>query len=248
MASIDKREDGTYRARWREYPGGPQKTRRFARKGDAQTFLDGVRGDLARGVYIDPAGARVPFRDYAESWRAAQVHRRSTATQAETYLRLHAYPTLGKRPIGAILRSEIQAWVKSLSGALAPGSVEVVYRWVSTIFKAAVGDRLIAASPCVRVALPKRTSSKVVPLGVVDVEGLAAAVPERYRALIVFAAGMGLRQAECFGLTMDRVDFLRRAARVDRQLVAVRGGVPDLAGDAVQVSPNPPIGSGVRLL
>jgi integrase len=97
--------------------------------------------------------------------------------------------------------------VKSLSGALAPGSVEVVYRWVSTIFKAAVGDRLIAASPCVRVALPKRASSKVVPLRVVDVEGLAAAVPERYRALIVFAAGMGLRQAECFGLTMDRVDF-----------------------------------------
>jgi hypothetical protein len=31
MASIDKREDGTYRARWREYPGGPQKTRQFAR-------------------------------------------------------------------------------------------------------------------------------------------------------------------------------------------------------------------------
>jgi integrase len=43
----------------------------------------------------------------------------------------------------------------------------------------------------------------------------------------VFAAGMGLRQAECFGLTMDRVDFLRRAVRVDRQLVAVRGGVPE---------------------
>jgi integrase len=117
--------------------------------------------------------------------------------------------------------------VKSLSGALAPGSVEVVYRWVSSIFKAAVGVRLIAASPCVRVALPKRTSAKVVPLGVVDVEGLAAAVPERYRALIVFAAGLGLRQAECFGLTTDRVDFLRRAARVDRQLVAVRGGVPE---------------------
>jgi hypothetical protein len=73
-------------------------------------------------------------------------------------------------------------------------------------------------------ALPKRTSAKVVPLGVVDVQDLAAAVPERYRARIVFAAGMGLRQAECFGLTMDRVDFLRRAVRVDRQVVAVRGG------------------------
>ena len=190
-------------------------------------FLDGVRGDLARGVYIDPAGARALFQEYAESWRMAQVHRPSTAAQAETYLRLHAYPTLGKRPIGAVLRSEVQAWVKSLSATLAPGSVELVYRWVSTIFKAAVGDRLIAASPCVRIALPKRAATKVVPLSVSEVESLADAVPARYRALIVFAAGMGLRQGECFGLTVDRVDFLRRAVRVDRQLVVVRAGVPE---------------------
>jgi len=66
-----------------------------------------------------PAGGTL-FRDYAESWRAAQVHRASTAAQAETYLRLHAYPTLGRRPLGAIRRSEVQAWVKSLSIKLAP--------------------------------------------------------------------------------------------------------------------------------
>ena len=42
----------------------------------------------------------------------------------------------------------------------------------------------------------------------------------------MFAAGTGLRQGECFGLTVDRVDFLRRQVRVDRQLVAVSAGVP----------------------
>ena len=92
MASIDKRPNGRYRTRWREYPGGPQKTGHFDRKGDAKQFLDGVRGDLAHGLDIDPAGARTLFRDYAEAWRAGQVHRPSTAAQAETYLRLHAYP------------------------------------------------------------------------------------------------------------------------------------------------------------
>ena len=209
MASIDKRPNGRYRTRWREYPGGPQKTRHFDRKGDAQQFLDGVRGDLAHGLYIDPAGGRTLFREYAEAWRAGQVHRPSTAAQAETYLRLHAYPALGRRPLGAIRRSEVQAWVKALSGKLAPGSVELVYRWVSTIFKAAVGDRLIAASPRIRIALPKRADREVVPLSVSEVGALAAAVPDRYKALIIFAAGMGLRQGECFGLTVDRVDFLR---------------------------------------
>ena len=98
---------------------------------------------------------------------------------------------------------------------------------------------MMAASPCVRVALPKRASSKVMPLGAVDVEGLTAAVPERYRPPIVLAAGMGLRQAECFGLTVDRVEFLRRAARVDRQLVAVRGGVPEIGPPKTTAGPAP---------
>lgn len=95
MASIEKRPDGTYRARWREFPGGPQKTKHFDRKGDAERFTDALRGDLARGVYIDPQAGRIRFQDYAEQWRAGQLHRRSTAAQTETYLRLHAYPIFG---------------------------------------------------------------------------------------------------------------------------------------------------------
>lgn len=110
---------------------------------------------------------------------------------------------------------------------LTPGSVEHTYRWVATIFEAAVGDRLLGASPCVGITLPKGNDAEVVRLSVCEVEAMAAAVPDRYRALIVFAAGMGLRQGECFGLTVDRVDFLRRQVRVDRQLVAALHGVPE---------------------
>ncbi len=62
------------------------------------------------------------------------------------------------------------------------GHVELVYRWVSAIFEAAVGDRLMASSPCIRIALPKRNDAEAVPLTVTEVEALAAAVPDRYRA------------------------------------------------------------------
>jgi hypothetical protein len=51
MASIDKRRDGRWRARWREYPGGPQRSQHFARKVDAERQLDIIRGELARGTY-----------------------------------------------------------------------------------------------------------------------------------------------------------------------------------------------------
>ena len=49
--------------------------------------------------------------------------------------------------------------------------------------------------------------AKIVPLNVGEVEALAA-VPDWYRALIVFAAGMGM-PGRVLGLTVDRVDFLR---------------------------------------
>jgi len=208
-------------------PGAPQKTKQFRRKKDAELFLDAIRGDLAHGRYVDPAGGLTLFRDYAEQWRAGQVHRPSTAAQAESYLRLHAYPFIGHRPIGSIRRSEVQAWVKGRSEVLAPGSVEVVYRWVAAIFKAAVGDQLIGASPCNRIALPKREDGEVVPLTAAQVQEMADACPDRYRALVVLAAGTGLRQGECFGLSVDRVDFLHRQVRVNRQLVGAKGGVPE---------------------
>ena len=48
MASIDKRPNGRWRARYRERPGGPQKARHFDRKVDAERFLAGVRRPAAR--------------------------------------------------------------------------------------------------------------------------------------------------------------------------------------------------------
>jgi integrase len=61
------------------------------------------------------------------------------------------------------------------------------------------------------------------------VEALIEAAPARYRALIVLGAGTGLRQGEAFGLTIDRVDFLRRQLTVDRQLLLMPGGAPTFA-------------------
>jgi hypothetical protein len=65
-----------------EVPGGPQKVRSFDRKGDAERFLDRIRGDLARVIYVDPADGKIPFREYGEQWRARQIHRPSTAAPA----------------------------------------------------------------------------------------------------------------------------------------------------------------------
>jgi integrase len=208
--------------------------RGFARKVDAQRWLDEVTAAVVTGQYVDPKAGQVTFRDYAERWRKMQVQRPSSRAHIETMLRRHAYPTLGERPLSSILPSDIQAWVKGLE--LAPATIGVVHGIVSTIMKAAIRDRRIVANPCDGSKLPKVERKQVVPLTTEQVAALRDALPRQLQALVTLAAGTGMRQGECFGLTVDRVKFLERTAMVDRQLVTVPGQPPTLGPPKTQAS------------
>jgi integrase len=119
--------------------------------------------------------------------------------------------------------SDIQVCVKRLTAQLKPSTVGVVHGVVSGIFRAAVRDRVIAYNPCEGTKLPKVTKPRVEPLDTKVVLALADAVPDQYRALVILSAGSGMRQGECFGLTVDKIDFLRRVVHVDRQLLSIAG-------------------------
>jgi integrase len=60
-----------------------------------------------------------------------------------------------------------------------------------------------------------------------QVAAMASAVSDRYRALILLAAGTGMRQGECLGLSLDRIDWMRRTITVDRQLITVDNKTPE---------------------
>ena len=102
MASIDKRQGGKWRARYRERPGGPQITKQFDRRIDAQRWLDGIRGDLIRGVYVDPRAGRTTFESFARAWLEAQTFDESTREAVASRLRVHILPTFGERELRAI--------------------------------------------------------------------------------------------------------------------------------------------------
>ena len=119
--------------------------------------------------------------------------------------------------------------MKGRAQVLAPSTTATVYAVLRMVMRAAVADRLIGVSPCDRIALPKTAPREVVPLPHDAVGGLITAVPERYRALFLAAAGTGLRQGELFGLRRDRVDFLRRHVVVDAQLVLLARRPPYVA-------------------
>lgn len=235
MSSIAKRQDGRWRARYRD-DAGKEHARHFKRKVDAQQWLDGVTASVVTGTYVDPKGGSTTFGEYARQWSAIQQHRPGTADQVDRHLRRHILPTLGARPLGAVRASEVQAFVKVLSARLAPSTVAIVHSRVASIFAAAVRDRRIASSPCVGITLPRRPKVKVEPLPTEGVRALVEAMPARYRALVVLAAGTGLRQGECFGLDTEHVDFRRRTVRVEQQLVTIGGHEPYLGPPKTEAS------------
>ena len=228
MANIAKRSDGRWRARYRD-EAGREHARHFARKIDAQRWLDEVTAAIVTGQYVDPKAGRVPFKEYAEGWREAQMHRPSSAAHIETMLRRHVYPTFGARPISSILPSEVQAWVKLLGThdkaagrrALAPSTIQVIHAVLSSIFRAAIRDRRIVANPCEGTRLPKPEKRRIVPLTTAQVDTLRETLPQELKALVTFAAGTGMRQGEIFGLTRDKLRLLAAnpAVVVDRQLL-----------------------------
>ena len=221
MAHIEKRGPKRYRARYRA-PNGVERSRTFERRVDAERWLDRLRGDLARGWYVDPEAGRRLFEDYAAAWRETQLHRDLTRAQLDSLLPRHVLPFFGHRRLGSARPSEVQGWVKGRAEVLGPTSVEMAYRVVAAVFRAAVADRLIPASPCVGIKRPRRVRHQLEQDQILTSEqllDLAAAVPDRYRALVVIGAGAGLRNGEALGLTEARVEFLRRQLRVEEQLI-----------------------------
>lgn len=218
-----------WRAHYTDPSGAPAPARSFAKKTDAEAFELKMRSDVVRGEYVDPTAGKVTFADFAQEWRTSQVHADSTVLQVENHFRLHVLPELGPKELRAIRPSAIQGLVKKMSLVLAPATVEVVYRYVSACFKAAVLDGLIPRSPCVNVNLPEIERKRIVPLPKVLVDDLREAMRPVYRALVDVGSMAGLRQGEAFGLEVRHVDFLRRTVRVEQQLKLLSGQPPFLA-------------------
>lgn len=225
MGNIARRPDGKWRARYRD-ASGRERTKQFVRKVDAQRWLNENSQALVEGRYVDPKAGRITLQEYAQEWLSRQVHRPTTADQMAGVVRRYIDPHLGGMRLSTIQPANVQRWVKHLSGTLAPSTVGVAHRILSGILKSAVADRRIASNACTGTKLPKVTKPKVQPITEDQLAAIVAHMPRRHQALVILAAGTGLRQGEIFGLTVDRVDLGRRTVLVNRQLINVNGREP----------------------
>ncbi|MDP1820431.1 MAG: site-specific integrase [Acidimicrobiales bacterium] len=225
MASVDKRPNGKWRARWREYPGGPQKTKAFDRKIDADRHIVEMQHRLSTGTYVAPEDAAVTLGAFAPVHLNRQPWRPTTRAVVDKSF-VHILAAFKDRPLGTIRKGDIQAFVSGLQ--LAPSTVGLVFQHLNAMLEAATDDGLIVRNPAKGVRLPRSTRNEVVPPTTAQVGALYEAAPKWFRPAVILGAGLGLRQAEASGLTVDRIDWLGRTVRVDRQWLS-RQEVPAFA-------------------
>ena len=199
-------------------PDGRRRAQSFERKLDADRFLASVTIDVLRGGWVDPRAGRVTLGDYARQWVRERPIRPSTRERYGHYL-AHL-GQLDETPLGDLRPSALRVWQQQLGEQLAPSTVATIRGVIAAVLKSAIVDRLISASPLDGVPLPPRAPRQIVrPIPAERVLALRDAITPRYGAAIILGAGTGMRRGEAMGLTVDRLDWLRRTVTVDRQLV-----------------------------
>jgi len=190
-------------------PDGRAYKRTFPTKKAAADFEAAERLRQASGEQIDPDAGRITVGEYAVAWVRDRVDLRPrTIDTYQWLLRKHVMPTLGSRMIGQLRPTEIRAWrAQLLASGLGSNTVAKSYRVLRTILSSAVDEGRIEKNPCnIRGAGVERSPER--PVATVEqVYALAAAVPERNRALVLLAAFSGLRLGELLALRRERINL-----------------------------------------
>ncbi|WDF34570.1 tyrosine-type recombinase/integrase [Arthrobacter agilis] len=209
MASIKKRSDGRWRARYRD-AAGKEHARHFARKVEGQRWLDEVTTSVVTGMYVNPKTAKTTVGNWCVTWlRGYENKRPSTVKQARSHLK-HITAAFGPKALGDVRPSEIRAWTAKLKAeGYADSTVYALHARLSHIYADAVHDGLVPKSPVSRRTSPGAGKQRPYVATTEQVWALHDAMPESMRPAILLAAFAGLRVAEVAALRVVDVDFMR---------------------------------------
>lgn len=209
MASVKQRENGQWRARYRD-ESGKEHARHFKLKRDAQQWLAEQTAAVAAGTHLDPSRARTTVRDWCETWLTGyEKHRASTVRQARTHVRI-IVDDLGSKQLRAVRPSDVRAWVVGLrERGYADSYVYALHSRLAQVYADAIHDGLVAKSPCSRRTAPPTGKQRPYVATTEQVWALHDAMPAHFRPVILLGAFVGLRVAEIAALRVEDVDFMR---------------------------------------
>ena len=202
---------------------------RFPTKVAALDALSEARVEIRKGTHLAPVEAKTTLGAYVRQWEAGLQVAPSTRDLYTAHVGRYIVPMLGGRPLNTLRRSDVIAFLATLTGkGLAPSTVRMIYNLLAMILRCAVYDRLLPASPCYRIKLPPLPPRRLAVFTPAEVRLLLEEVRIQHRAALATAVGTGMRQAELLGLRVQHVNFLRRELAVEEQCLTPQRGQPYL--------------------
>lgn len=224
MASIQKRPDGRWRARYRD-SSGREHAGHFTRKVDAQRWLDETTAAVLSGTYVDPKAGRTTVGQLSASWLAVKRARVKPKTLAgyQGLMDGLVLPRWGTVPVAAVTGADIEKWVAEMTTrGLSASRTRQAYQVLKGVLAHATKGRHLAVSPAQGIDLPRMPTSERRYLSMADLEALADAASQH--ALLVRVLGYcGLRWGEATALTVAKCDLLRSRLIVDCAVSDVNG-------------------------
>jgi integrase len=138
-------------------------------------------------------------------------------TRYRAQLRDHLSDRLGDQPIDAVGLRDIAAWLHRMQEkGLAPKTIANLHGLLSASMKTAIRLGYRADNPCHGVRLPKgeRVEDEMCLLSTAEVSLILAQMNERYRPLVRFLVGTGLRWGEATALRVEDVSLAGTAPSV----------------------------------
>jgi integrase len=213
--SLHHLDSGRWRVRWRDATGSHSRT--FDAKREASVWLAHVRRQTSLAEL--PLPDRRTLGEFLTEWWAQKRHtlRARSQREYERCLRLHIPAGLK----GVQLRSVNPRDVEAVLAALTPDNARTCKAFLNQALQDAVRYELIERNPATAARVPKKEATqRITPdwvLSPSDVLRIAEAVPEHYKAMVLFAAYSGLRFGEIAGLRPDDISLEARTCRVERQ-------------------------------
>lgn len=224
VASVKKRPDGRWRARYRD-AAGKEHAKHFGRKIDGQRWLDDVTASQVAGTYVDPRRSRVTVGEWSQTWLAGRSHLKpKTVESYKSLLRTRVLPTWGGVPLVSVTHGDVVAWIAGMrTEGLSASRTRQAYHVLSAMLDDAVKDARLPRNPAASIALPRRLpTTERRYLTHAELAALADAAGE-YRLLVLVLGYCGLRWGEAAALKVRRIDLLRGRLEIVEAVVDVNG-------------------------
>lgn len=214
MAWAEQVRSGRWQGRYRDTHGVRRSAGTFPHKARALREASSAEKE-ERDTPSPMESQRITWGLWEPRWAAGRVVAPSTAANDEKRLRLHVRPRWAQERLRSITPDDVQLWVRVLSDGspgrkpLAPASVMLCYRLLSSSMRAAVGARLLTVSPCREIRLPRSGPAPDRYLTDVEQAAIVEHLDDRDAFAVELLVGTGMRLGEALGLHWENVDLAR---------------------------------------